>query len=225
VALARWSGPTRPAHGDAWTKMLHAAWADISEGGRWVRRDPLVRTMLLGQSAYVLTASFFFTGLVPFLQQHLHGGAVLYGVQGAVFGAGLAGASWLIGLRRPGKIGRLYSLGLVVNGIGNSLFALAPSLGYLLPAVLLAGIGRAAHATGERTILQVHTPDVVRGRVFVLWSTVAQAVWTPALVLGGWVADHAPAQLVLLSASCVHVGLGLWLRAQAVVAHADVEAA
>jgi hypothetical protein len=200
---------------------MHAAWADIHKGGRWVWRNPLARTMLIGQGAYVFTASFFFTGLVPFLQRHLHGGAELYGVQGAVFGAGLVSASWLIGLRRAGKIGKLYSLGLVVNGIGNSLFALSPSVWYLFPAVFLAGMGRAAHATGERTLLQVHTPDVVRGRVFVLWSTIAQVVWTPALVLGGWVADHAPAQLVLLGASCVHVGLGLWLRAQPVVAHAD----
>ena len=52
-------------------------------------------------------------------------------------------------------------------------------------------------------------------------STLGDALYDVAYS-GGWVADHAPAQLILLSASCAHVGLGLWLRAQAAVAQADV---
>jgi hypothetical protein len=149
----------------------------------------------------MLAAVFFCTGLVPFLQHHLHGGAALYGLQGAVFGSGLVLSSWLIGLRPARKIGQIYCLGLVVNGVGNSLFALAPSVWYLLPAVFLAGLGRAGHAIGERTILQTQVPPEVRGRVFALWGTVAPILWAFALPLGGWMSDHASAQAVLLCAS------------------------
>jgi Transmembrane secretion effector len=221
IAAARWDGTSRPTQHAVLAEALQAARVDVLEGVHWVRQDTLVRTLLMAQGAYMLVAAFFFTDLVPFLQHHLHGGAALYGWQGAAFGAGIISASWLIGLRPPRKIGRLYCLGLVVNGVGNSLFALAPSVWYLLPAVFLAGAGRAAYATGERTMLQVHVPLFVRRRVFVLWGAVAPLVWTPALVLGGWVADHAPAQLVLLSASGIHVGIGLWLRSLAVVTHAE----
>lgn len=221
VAVARWEGRARQdIHNPSGQASRHPL-ADVCDGLNWVRGEPLVRAMLVAQGGYTLAAAVFFTGLVPFLTRHLHGGAALYGVQGAVFGGGLAIASWLIGLFSVRKIGLLYCVGLVVNGVGNSLFALAPSMWYLLPAVFIAGVGKAAHATGERTLLQVRTPESIRGRVFVLWGTLAQLVVAPMLAIGGWVSDHIPAQETLLAASIVHVGIGLWLRARADVTQAQ----
>jgi DHA3 family tetracycline resistance protein-like MFS transporter len=222
IVAARWTGHRHAIEQRSSVKPVCTALAEIRAGIRWVRDDRLVRHMLVAQGAYMLAAAFFFTGLVPFLQYHLHGGAALYGLQGAVFGAGLVLSSWLIGLRPLRRIGQVYCLGLVVNGVGNSLFALAPSVWYLLPAVFLAGLGRAGHAIGERTILQTRVLPEVRGRVFVLWGTVAPILWAPALPLGGWLSDHASAQAVLLSASLAHVGIGLWLQTTASVRQAQV---
>jgi MFS family permease len=222
IAAARWTGHPRALEHRSSTQPVRTPLAEMRMGIRWVREDQLVRRMLVAQGAYMLAAAFFFTGLVPFLQHHLHGGAALYGLQGAFFGAGLLLSSWLIGLRPLRKIGHLYCFGLVVNGVGNSLFSLAPSVWLLLPAVFLAGLGRASHATGERTILQTQVPPEVRGRVFVLWGTVAPIVWAPALPLGGWLSDHVSAQAALLCASLAHVGIGLWLQATASVRQAQV---
>lgn len=222
IAGARWTERRRAVEQHSSVQAVRTALAEMRVGICWVRGDRLVRRMLVAQGAYMLAAAFFFTGLVPFLQHHLHGGAALYGLQGAVFGSGLVISSWLIGLRPLRKIGQTYCLGLVVNGVGNSLFALAPSVWYLLPAVFLAGLGRASHAIGERTILQTQVPPEVRGRVFVLWGTVAPIIWAPALPLGGWMSDHSSAQAVLLWASLAHVGIGLWLQASASVRQAQL---
>ena len=223
VAGARWDGdlPVVTATADV---PGQRPIADLREGLRWPQQDQFVRTMLVAQGAYTATSTLFFTGLVPYFRQHLHGGAALYRLQGAVFAAGLGVASWLIGQRSVRRIGLLYSLRLVVNGIGNSLFSLAPSIWYLLPAVFVAGLGRAAHATGERTLLQIRVPGRLRGRVFVLWGTLAQVIAVPMLALGGWLSDHLTAQPVLLAASLMHIGIGLWLRSRRDVAHAGSSA-
>ena len=220
VANARWDGGGRSIVRGATERPGQRPIADLREGLRWAWQDQLVRAMLLAQGAFTATSALFFAGLVPYFRQHLHGGAALYGLQGAVFAAGLCVASWLIGWRSVRRIGLLYSLGLLVNGIGNSLFALAPSIWYLLPTVFVAGLGKAAHATGERTLLQMRTPARLRGRVFVLWGTLAQVIAVPMLALGGWISDHLTAQPVLLAASLMHIGIGLWLRSRRDVAHA-----
>jgi len=221
VAGARWDGDDRPVVMATADVPGQRPVADLREGLRWAWQDRPVRAMLLAQGAFTATSSLFFTGLVPYFRQHLHGGAALYGLQGAVFAAGLGVASWLIGWRSVRRIGLLYSLGLVVNGVGNSLFSLAPTIWYLLPAVFVAGLGKAAHATGERTLLQIRAPARLRGRVFVLWGTLAQVIAVPMLALGGWLSDHLTAQPVLLVASLMHIGIGLWLRSRPYLAHAE----
>jgi len=220
VAGARWDGD-RPVVAPIADVPGQQPVAGLREGLRWAWQDRPVRAMLLAQGAFTATSALFFTGLVPYVRQHLHGGTALYGLQGAVFAAGLGVASWLIGRRSVRRLGLLYSLGLVVNGVGNSLFALAPSIWYLLPAVFVAGLGRAAHMTGERTLLQIRAPARLRGRVFVLWGTLAQVIAVPMLALGGWLSDHLTAQPVLLVASLMHIGIGLWLRSRPYLAHAE----
>ena len=53
-----------------------------------------------------------------------------------------------------------------------------------------------------------------------LWGTLAQVIAVPMLTLGGWISDHLTAQPVLLAASLMHIGIGLWLRSMRDAAHA-----
>ena len=70
----------------------------------------------------------------------------------------------------------------------------------------------------------MRAPAMLRGRVFVLWGTLAQVLAVPMLALGGWLSDHPTAQQVLLAASLMHIGIGLWLRSRRDVAHAESSA-
>ena len=160
-----------------------------------------------------LAGGCFFAGIAPFLRQHLGGGAALYGLQGAIFGVGIVLASWPIGAAMIRRVGALYAGGVVLNGLGNAGFALAPSVPMLLIAVFVAGVGAAALNIGELALLQTATPPAFRGRVFALAGLLGTALSLLGVALGGWLADHWRAQPVLLVAALIHVGLGLRLAA------------
>jgi MFS family permease len=182
--------------------------AGLWHGLRWVRGNPIARTILAAQLVHAFAGGLFFAGIAPFLRRHLDGGAVVYGLQGAVFSLGLVAGALLIGWRAPQRVGMLYALGIILNGLGNSGFALAGSLVTLLPAVFVAGLGGAAHTTSEITLLQSSVPPALRGRVLALTLTLATATVMPAIALGGWLSDRADPRWLLLGASLAHVAIG-----------------
>jgi len=111
----------------------------------------------------------------------------------------------------PRRVGPLYAVGVLVNGLGNVGFALAPSVPALLAAVLLAGAGTAALAIGEVALLQTVAPPATLGRVLALATLLGGVCFPLGVALGGWLADGWRAQPVLLAAALVHVALGLCL--------------
>lgn len=175
---------------------------------RWMRGSPPARLVFGAQVIMALAGGCFFAAIAPFLRQHLHGGAEVYGVQGAVFGCGMILGSWAIGRSAPRRLGLLYALGAATNGLGNCGFALSSSLITLLPAVFVAGLGAAGLNIGEITLMQAYVPGELRGRVFALTALVATGVVMLAIALGGWLTDRADTRWVLLVPSLVHVGLG-----------------
>lgn len=182
---------------------------------RWIGCHPLARTVLAAQLVQALAGGIFYSAIAPHLRQHFANGATVYGIQGAFFSVGLiSGALWL-GWRVPRPIGRLYACGIVVNGLGNCGFALAPSLAMLLPAVFSAGLGNAAFTTGEITLLQTYLPSALRGRAFALTMTLGTAVVLPAIALGGWLGDRVDPQWLLLGGALVHIAVGLLLLTSA----------
>lgn len=205
IARARWSIPTTRADD---TRDPLAA---LLVGASWLRTNRLGRTVLFAQLAQALAAGCFFAGIGPHLQRDLGGDATTYGLQGAVYGAALLLGSWAIGQRAVRRIGLLYALGFIVNGLGNSGFALAPSLAVLLPAAFVAGLGAAAFSIGEITLLQANIPPAVRGRVIALTILLATAVGSVGIALGGWLADRTQVRAVMLLASLAHIGIGAWL--------------
>jgi hypothetical protein len=202
VGWARWStdsasdgDPIGPLHG-----LLLAA--------RWLRDNALGRAILAAQLVQAFAGGAFFAGIGPHLQRNLGGDAATYGIQGAVFGVALIFGSWAIGQRAVRRIGLLYAAGFVINGLGNSGFALASSLAILLPGAFIAGLGAAAFSTGEITLLQANVPAAVRGRVIALTVLLATAVGMASVALGGWLADRTQVRTVMLIASLVHIAIG-----------------
>ncbi|HEY8597161.1 MAG TPA: MFS transporter [Thermomicrobiales bacterium] len=205
VWAARW------AEAPTIAKTTHQPLVALWEGGHWVRDNPLARAVLLAQLIIAFAGGLFFAGIAPFLRRHFDGGAAIYGLQGAIFGVGLVLGAGLIAWKAPQRVGLLYACGIIVNGLGNSGFALSSSLGALLPAVFVAGLGNAAFATCEITLLQAYLPPALRGRIIALTITFATAFVLPAVALGGWLSDHADPRWIMLGASLAHIVVGVML--------------
>lgn len=161
VRAARWS--YTPDAAREMTSPLREAFGGLV----YVRRERLVQIVVVMETLHALAAGFFVAALPAYIQE-LGGGAALYGAQGGIFGIGLLLASSLISHTAIRRIGMLYALGVAVNGIGNTLFSLSPSPGWLLPTVFVAGVGWPAWATGKQSMVQAHVQAHVRGRVFAL---------------------------------------------------------
>jgi len=187
--------------------------AALSATIRAIDATPAVRGMFAMLPAQAFAGGCFFAAIAPFLDQQLRGGAALYGLQGAVYGSGIILASWLIGAAMVRRIGILYAGGVLLNGLGNVGFALAPSVPALLVGALVAGLGVAALSGGELALLQTAALSAFRGRIFALAGLLGTALFLLGVALGGWLADHWRAQPVLLLASLVHVSRGLYLFA------------
>jgi MFS family permease len=141
----------------------------IVEGLRWVRWQPVVlMTFLLDFDAMIFGMP---RALFPALAEtHFHGNA---STAGLLYAAPAIGA--LLGGVLSGPLGRIRRQGLAVIlsvalwGLAITGFGLSP---YLWLAVLLlgiAGIADFASAVTRRTIMQLATPNAMRGRVFGLY--------------------------------------------------------
>ncbi|GAB3214028.1 enterobactin transporter EntS [Marinactinospora thermotolerans] len=161
--------PLRPARGTQRT----SAPADVVEGLAFVRRDPLVRPLLVLGFAQVLFTTPL--ALVPeFTDRVLGGGAALAGLLYTAPAIGALPASltsgWTSHVRGGGPVvlGAVALCGVAVTALGASGGAVAA-----FAALLLLGCGQAIEEILRYALIQRHTPDALRGRVTAAWTAQA----------------------------------------------------
>ena len=151
----------------------------LGEGFRYVRHNRVVGGMLL-----VDTNAMIFgmpTALFPALAStHFHGGSATFGLLVAAPGLGaLVGAAtsgWTGHLKRPGLV--VIAAG-IVWGASIAAFGLVRSLPLGLFFLALAGMGDLISEVLRNALLQIYTPDQLRGRVSSLY--LGQVTTAPAL--------------------------------------------
>jgi len=161
------------------TQAQRPGFKSLGEGFRYVRRNRVVGGMLL-----IDTNAMIFgmpTALFPALAStHFHGGSATFGLLVAVPGLGA-----LVGAATSGWTGHLKRPGLVVIGAGIiwgasiAAFGLVRSLPLGLFFLAVAGMGDLISEVLRNALLQIYTPDQLRGRVSSLY--LAQVTTAPAL--------------------------------------------
>jgi MFS family permease len=188
--------------------------ADLKEGLTFIRRDR--STLALGLVAAVPSIfGFPYTTLVPVMAaQQLGLGADGFGGLVSAIGVGaLLGAMSLAALGRYGHKGRLLTAATFVFSLALVGFALARSVPLAAAALAFAGWGMITHLATTNTLLQLHIPDALRGRVMsaYLWAVVGMAP-LGALLLGTlaewW---GAPGALLFGAAVCGLSALGTFV--------------
>ncbi len=180
-----------------------ASWDQLLEGLRFIWR----RKTVLGAISLDLFAVLFggATALLPaFTKEVLHAGPEVFGCLRAAPGVGaVLMALWLTVRPVRRRVGLFMFGGVAIFGVGTIVFGLTHRFWVALAALVLLGVGDMASVYTRSLLVQLETPDAIRGRVSAVNSVFIgasnelgefesgfTAAWfglVPAIVLGGGV--------------------------------------
>jgi MFS family permease len=180
-----------------------ASWDQLLEGLRFIWR----RKTVLGAISLDLFAVLFggATALLPaFTKDVLHGGPEVFGCLRAAPGVGaVLMALWLTVRPVRRRVGLFMFGGVALFGVSTIIFGLTHRFWVALAALVLLGVGDMASVYTRGLLVQLETPDAIRGRVsgvnsvfigasnelgeFESGFTAAWFGLVPAIVLGGGV--------------------------------------
>lgn len=227
VLIARWGVPLVFAFNAVCVTLLAIvllAWrrpATVSEnrerflpglraGGRYVRHEPAVRTILIRLACFIAPGCAVWA-LLPLIASRALGlDSGGYGLLFAALGIGaVAGALGLSGIKERLSSNALLGVGTLVFALSFGLTVVAPGLWVAFPLLILAGLGWTAVVSTFNAEMQLVLPSWVRARglaVNLMVFTGAQAFASPLWGLltqyaGLRTAVFTSAALVALSAA------------------------
>jgi MFS family permease len=195
-------------------RTLRSVAGQLAEGLRYVRDTPTT-FMAIAIVGVVSTAALNFVVLLPLLAQDvLGGGATTYGFLSSAAGVGsLIGALSLAFGSAPSF--RRLLVGAAAVGVAMIGLGISTWLPLSLVLMTIAGWGLIAMAATTNTIIQLNTPDHLRGRVVSVYTTVFAGSTPFGGVISGSIAATAGTPAAFLVAGVVSllaVGAALVLR-------------
>ncbi|MHB8596627.1 MAG: MFS transporter [Ktedonobacteraceae bacterium] len=205
---------------DEASRALGKLWQDIAEGWHFVRNDRLLFFSVIQLSVVGNILLLIGELAGPFVQQVLHRPAAQMSIILAPAAIGLVGASiFMPGIsQRVGKI-RLTTIGFIVVAVGFFMLigdqwlalridpvhgAESPLLLFsTLVLVFILGVAMACINIPTQTMMQEHSPEAVRGRIFSLQFMMYNTGSIPILLFAGIFAQFLGFNqlIVLISAS------------------------
>jgi MFS family permease len=166
----------------------------IRDGLGYVRRSPRVR-LLIGAVAAVSLISLNFNVVLPVLaSETLDVGPQGFGILTASFGLGALGGALM-----SAALSRASWKALVggVGGFGVAQIALAPQESLVIACVLLfaAGVAFTLWMSNTQSLLQLTSPDHLRGRVLSLWLFAFAGSAPIGGLIAGWLTDIGGTEL------------------------------
>ncbi|WP_029290863.1 MFS transporter [Cellulomonas sp. HZM] len=157
-----------------------------SARGRWVLLATVLGSAMAFIDATVVTIA------LPRIADDLHAGTTA--LQWTVNGYGLTLAAFLL---LGGSLGdrfgrrRVFLVGVVWFTVASVVCALAPTVGVLVAARVLQGVGGALLTPGSLAIIQSTFVGEDRGRAIGAWSGMSGVAGALAPFLGGWIVQAA----------------------------------
>jgi MFS family permease len=178
----------------------------LRESIRLVLADAQLSALLIAVMALSVTTDPLNTLTPGFATELFNQPDTIVGWLIGAFGLGAVLAAFTTS-RGVSNVWRRLSAMLTLEGAGMLAFALAPSLAFAFPVLLVSGFGYLAANTTATTALQLQVDDSQRGRVMALWSISFLGVRPVAALTDGGVASvtglrFACALLALPSLAC-----------------------
>jgi EmrB/QacA subfamily drug resistance transporter len=174
---------------------LNAVWIDMSDIPAECPSRPEARAWVLANSI-LASGMVFIDGTVV--------NVALPALQDA-FGASVAQAQWVVEsyalllttlLLLGGSMGdrfgrrRVFSAGVLVFGMASLLCGLAGTMGQLIAARALQGVGGALLVPGSLALISASFPETIRGKAIGTWSGCTAITAAIGPVLGGAMIEH-----------------------------------
>ena len=186
----------------------------LIEGIRYTRGNPRILLIILLVGA-VSTFAMNFSVLIPLVARDvLHGDADTYGFLLSAAGVGSLVSALSIAFRRTASTRRLF-VGAALCGLGMVGLGLSRWLPLSLAMMFVAGWGAISMAATANTVIQLTVPDVLRGRVVSLYTTVFVGSTPIGGLFSGVVASGfggAPAALIVGGSLAVAAAFVAYLR-------------
>ena len=179
----------------------------------YVRRTPAVKAVL-ATVAVVSTVGFNFHVILPLLAaETLNAGPAVFGLLSAAFGGGA-----LIGALLSAGMGRASWKALLAGTSGFSIALLMLALvHHTVPAALLlfvTGIAFTSWTANSNSILQLTSPDHLRGRVMSLFLFAFAGLAPIGGLLAGWLVDVGGTELAFGVSGAVGLAMTAYALAQ-----------
>jgi len=144
---------------------------DIRQGFRFVRSDPVVRTLVWYLAAVSFLGMGFVTLMPAWAVKVLGGGATTNGWLQSARGVGaMIGALLTASLAQRAIRGKLINLGTFAFPLALFGFALIRWLPLSLLALVVIGLSLMIYMNNSNSMVQTQTPDELRGRVLSIYS-------------------------------------------------------
>lgn len=184
---------------------------DLAEGFRYIRETRPIRVLL--QTLGLLgVGGFPFIVLLPlFADQIFRRGASGLGILTTATGIGaLCGALFLAGRRGLRGIGKIIAISAFGFAISLILFGLSFSFWLSFAMLCLTGIFMMTSVASINTAIQSMIPDVLRGRVMSLFTTMLIGTAPIGSLLAGAIAKYAGAQITVVCMAFVCLLAAFW---------------
>jgi MFS family permease len=183
--------------------LKNSTFSSLLEGLKYVRHQPIILTLIGLVAATSLFGLSLGTLLPAWSVKILHGNATTNGLLYSARGIGsLFGALTIASLGHVKFRGKIISMGSLFFPIFIALFALVHWLPLSLLLMALLGIASIMVANLSNAMIQSLVPDILRGRVMGVYSTVFMGSMPLGALLLGTIAEHAgEAEAALLSSA------------------------
>lgn len=194
----------------------HDLLAEVVEGVRYIWQAPLLRNLVGLYSFAVLGGAASITmGYLLALRTYEHAGpseAVRLAVLDTAITIGLLLGSFLVGKSGAGSPGVKFLCGLMAFGASFAALAFIPSMWVALPVLVVGGIANMWFQIPMATMLQQHTRESLRGRVFAARLTVVRVFTVVGVVGAGIAAERLgiPAVVATVGTIVLLAGIAGW---------------
>jgi len=171
-------------------------------GIRYARYAPALRAVLFRAFSFTLFVSAVWALLAVVAQQHLHKGAMGYGILNGCLGAGaVGGAASLPYVRRRLRAEAIAAAAIVVLAGTLLTLAVARSTPLIVVALLAGGFAWTSTTSTFNAAVQLSVPHWVQARALGIYQTVFQGGMALGSALWGLLAEHLSTSSALLFAT------------------------